>query len=46
MSPEQREALRDALRVAAVLPADPERAESARPEPENDTGATGGAGAR
>ncbi|MCU7824101.1 BlaI/MecI/CopY family transcriptional regulator [Kitasatospora sp. DSM 101779] len=41
MSPEQREALRDALRVAAVLPAEPPR-----PGPERGTGETGGGAAR
>ncbi|WP_354641206.1 BlaI/MecI/CopY family transcriptional regulator [Kitasatospora camelliae] len=44
MSPEQREALRDALRVAAVLPAEPEP--ESGDSPGGGTGETGGAPAR
>ena len=44
MSPEQREALRDALRVTAVLPAEPDPPEPAGPS--RGTGETGGGAAR
>ncbi|MFE7188852.1 BlaI/MecI/CopY family transcriptional regulator [Kitasatospora sp. NPDC057541] len=38
MSPEQREALRDALRVAALSPSDPAAADSPRSGPESGSG--------